>query len=74
MTDRVLRWVMSDLAGLTLQMQRNPAVVRIEAGGLATALFFGWLENAGTPNEHFHFQVRRGMEVPPYPDALNTVT
>ena len=29
-----------------------------------TEKFFGWLENPGTPNEHFHVQVRRGVEFP----------
>ena len=33
-------------------------------GGLATAQFFGWLEAAGEANEHFHFQLRRGMSYP----------
>jgi len=36
------------------------------SGGLITAQFFGWLEAAGTPNEHFHFQLRHGVE---YTDA-----
>lgn len=33
-------------------------------GGLATTLFWGWLEDAGTPNEHVHLQLRNGREYP----------
>lgn len=66
MRQRVLRMVMSDLAGVTLLLQRNPIIV-VTSGGLATELFFGWLEDVGTPNEHFHFQVRKGVHVPPLP-------
>lgn len=32
-------------------------------GGWVTEHFFGWLEQAGTPDEHFHFQLRRGMTI-----------
>ena|SRR5690349_9517544 len=39
------------------------------SGGYATAYFFGWLEQAGTPNEHFHFQRRRGTTYPPVTPA-----
>ena len=35
------------------------------AGGYATTYFFMWLEQAGTSNEHFHAQVRHGMQYPP---------
>jgi len=35
------------------------------AGGYATTYFFMWLENEGTDNEHFHAQVRHGVEYPP---------
>lgn len=34
-------------------------------GGYVTAYFFGWLEQSGQDNEHFHFQLRRGMSYPP---------
>lgn len=34
------------------------------SGGYVTAKFFGWLEQAGTDNEHFHFQLRRGQVYP----------
>lgn len=37
------------------------------SGGLITRLFFGWLENAGTDDEHFHFQLRHGATYPPAP-------
>jgi len=29
--------------------------------GIVTTRYFGWLEAAGTPNEHFHVQLRRGQ-------------
>lgn len=38
-------------------------------GGYVTNFFFGWLEQAGTANEHFHFQLRRGVQ---YPTISNT--
>lgn len=34
------------------------------SGGYVTAKFFGWLEQADTPNEHFHFQLRHGQSFP----------
>jgi len=34
------------------------------SGGYVTAKFFGWLEQTGTDNEHFHFQLRRGQVYP----------
>lgn len=34
------------------------------SGGYVTAKFFGWLEQAGTDNEHFHFQLRHGQVYP----------
>src|SRR5215813_6629239 len=40
-------------------------------GGYSTAYFFGWLEQAGTENEHFHFQRRQGTIYPPQPAELN---
>lgn len=33
------------------------------SGGLLTNYFFGWLEGAGTANEHFHIQQRRGTQL-----------
>jgi hypothetical protein len=35
-----------------------------DSGGLLTDKFFGWLEHAGEPGEHFHFQKRHGVEYP----------
>lgn len=32
------------------------------SGGYVTRKFFGWLENANGPNEHFHFQLRHGVQ------------
>lgn len=40
-----------------------------EGGGYTTAYFFGWLEQAGTANEHFHFQRRKGSIYPPVAPA-----
>lgn len=60
----VLALVMHDLATLTHHFGRNAALVET-SDGLATALFFGFLEAPGTANEHFHFQVRKGSVVPP---------
>jgi hypothetical protein len=34
------------------------------SGGLLTEKFFGWLEALGQANEHFHFQLRHGIEYP----------
>jgi hypothetical protein len=33
-------------------------------GSLATSTFFGWLEHAGTPDEHLHVQRRQGRVYP----------
>ena len=32
------------------------------SGGYVTKKFFGWLENANGANEHFHFQLRHGVQ------------
>lgn len=49
----VLRWIM-------LELGSDP---QPQDGGLVTDFFFGWIEAAGTPNEHFHFQLRHGMSL-----------
>lgn len=55
---KILRLVMDDLA-------RSPRDEPMRVGaGLATQSFYGFLEEPGTPNEHLHFQVRRGTEYP----------
>jgi hypothetical protein len=55
-TVRILRDVMLDLAD-----DDNPMDAPTEvSGGLATMRFFGWLEHAGAPTEHLHFQRRQG--------------
>lgn len=38
--------------------------IRDISGGYITEKFFGWLESPGTPNEHFHFQLRHGASYP----------
>lgn len=32
---------------------------------LGSRYFYGFLEDAGTANEHFHFQIRKGTKFPP---------
>jgi hypothetical protein len=60
----VLKLVMHDLSTSTHQMGRNPILVA--AGeGLATECFYGELEAPGEPNEHFHFQLRKGRAFAP---------
>lgn len=34
------------------------------SGGYITAKFFGWIEQANSPNEHMHFQLRHGQTYP----------
>jgi len=55
--DLLLRTVLSQLG--------TPIPASGGGGGYVTAYFFGWLEDAGRENEHFHFQRRRGMTYPP---------
>lgn len=33
-------------------------------GGWGTTHFWGWVENAGEPNEHAHLQLRQGVSFP----------
>ena len=39
-------------------------IVTAQDGGWVTEKFFGWIEAAGTPNEHAHIQVRHGVIYP----------
>lgn len=64
----VLQLTMHTLAAITQVYGADPAL-QFTSGGLACDLFFGFLEAANTPNEHFHFQVRNGRTVPPMPAA-----
>lgn len=68
----VLRLVMGSLAALSRQLTGQASMERLVdvSGGLANELFFGFLEDAGGANEHFHFQVRKGRTLPTLP-ALN---
>ena len=50
----VLRWIM-------LELGTDP---QPSSGGLITDKFFGWIEQAGSPNEHYHFQLRRDVSFP----------
>ena len=53
----ILRMVLVQLAGPGEEPQPG-------SGGLLTEKFFGWLEAEGQENEHFHFQLRHGVEYP----------
>ena len=50
----VLRWIM-------LELGADP---QPSSGGLVTDKFFGWIESSGTPNEHYHFQLRKDATLP----------
>lgn len=72
--DSVLKLVMGYLAEFTEQLMgkaRGSIELETTSDGLATPLFFGFLENRGGPNEHFHLQVRKGREVLAHQEALN---
>lgn len=46
-----------------------------DGAGYATTHFFGFLEDAGTDNEHIHFQLRKGVTFQPIsqtPESLAT--
>lgn len=47
-----------------VMLQLGPGDPEPKDGGLATDKFFGWLEQEGMPNEHFHWQLRHGMLYP----------
>lgn len=54
------------LAAIVEALAEDPAdVPAAAAGGFVTGYFFAWLEAAGTPNEHFHVQQRKGVDYPP---------
>lgn len=47
-----------------VMLQLGPGEPEASSGGLVTEKFFGWLEQEGSPNEHFHWQLRHGMLYP----------
>jgi len=47
-----------------LSVMAELGVARPQSSGYVTDKFFGWLEAAGSDNEHFHFQLRHGIEYP----------
>lgn len=55
--DSVFNLVNSYLSAFTTELGADGRLEELN-GGQATALFFGFLES---PNEHFHWQVRRGQ-------------
>ncbi len=59
-----LRGVMDNLAYSTSDLAISTD------GGLATTYFFGFLEDPGTPNEHFHIQRRKSAVWPPVEKAI----
>lgn len=54
-------FVNKDSVLLTIMLALNDGPTSVADGGLITEHFFGWLENAGQDDEHFHLQVRRGV-------------
>jgi hypothetical protein len=44
-------------------------LIQASSGGYVTDDFFGWLEDAGGANEHYHFQLRKGHVYPPVSNA-----
>jgi hypothetical protein len=50
----------NDVLGLIMRCF-NDGPLEKKDGGLVSANYFGWLENAGQPGEHLHVQVRRAV-------------
>lgn len=48
---------------LTIMLALNDGPLLPGDGGIVTEHFFGWLENVGQDDEHFHIQVRRGVSL-----------
>ena len=46
-------------------------VILRTATGILGEAFFGFLEDEGTPNVHFHWQVRKGTVYPPAAPAIS---
>lgn len=53
-----------DKEGVLLAVMRHLGDPVPGSGGYLTAKFFGWIEQAGTDNEHYHFQLRHGQTYP----------
>jgi hypothetical protein len=47
-----------------LEPARKNGLVKFVMSILGFERFYGFLEDAGTPNEHAHFQVKKGTEYP----------
>lgn len=62
--DRVLQLIMSYLSQFTTDAGGDGRIIET-SGGFATQSFFGFLEDAGGANEHYHFQIRNGHAFPP---------
>lgn len=58
---------LTDKSGVLFAIMRafNDGPLAGKDGGLVTDHYFGWLENAGQADEHFHVQVRRGASSTP---------
>ena len=54
----------SDKPAVLLAVMQALGTPSASSGGYVTEKFFGWLEQAGTANEHFHFQLRHGQTYP----------
>lgn len=55
-------FLQSEKDSFVRQVLNYLGAVSPQDGGYVTTFFFGWLEQAGTANEHFHFQLRRGVQ------------
>lgn len=53
-----------DKQGVLLAVMSELGAPTPSSGGYVTEKFFGWLEQADTDNEHFHFQLRHGQTYP----------
>lgn len=53
-----------DVRSHDLTSEMKDRVLQFVMAELGTDRFFGWLEAAGTDNEHFHFQIKKGTTYP----------
>ncbi len=54
-----------DLRSHDLTPQQKTSVLNSVMTDLGWECFYGFLEDAGTADEHFHFQVKKGTTYPP---------
>jgi len=63
-TDPHKRGEAYDLRSKDFSEALRPVILNAILAILGTENFFGFMEAPGTDNEHFHFQVRKGMTYP----------